>query len=79
MIELRRLTNAIAGAYQARDDLLLALATSNSLSRRDMARATGLNKSRVDQIIREMAGEQRQRWARAGAEREARHLPHPVR
>ena len=55
MRELRRLSNAVADAYFARDDKMLALALSESLSRADMARATGLNKSRVDQIIREMA------------------------
>lgn len=55
MYELRRLSNAIAQAYFARDDKMLALSLSNSLSRTDMARATGLNKSRVDQSIREQA------------------------
>jgi hypothetical protein len=55
MRELRELSNDIAHAYFARDDRMLALALSGSLSRKDMARATGLNKSRVDQIIREMA------------------------
>jgi hypothetical protein len=55
MRELRRLSNAVAEAYLARDDKMLAQALSHSLSRRDIARATGLNKSRVDQVIREMA------------------------
>ena len=49
--ELRSLQNAIPAAQFARDDRLVALALSGSVSRRDMARACGLNKSRVDQII----------------------------
>jgi DNA-directed RNA polymerase specialized sigma subunit len=55
MRELRRLSNQIAESYFARDDEMLALSLSDSLSRADIARATGLNKSRVDQIIREQA------------------------
>jgi hypothetical protein len=49
--ELRQLQNAIPTAQFARDDRLAALALSGSVSRRDMATACGLNKSRVDQII----------------------------
>jgi galactose-1-phosphate uridylyltransferase len=55
--ELRELSNGIASAYRRRDELIQALALSNSLSREDMARATGLAKSRVDQIIRELTEE----------------------
>jgi hypothetical protein len=46
--ELRGLQNAIAAAQLARDE---RLAASGTISRRDMARACGLNKSRIDQIL----------------------------
>ena len=49
--DLRALQNAISAAQLARDARLAALARSAIVSRRDMARACGLNKSRVDQII----------------------------
>lgn len=49
--ELRTLHNAIAAAQLARDERLIALARDGTVSRRDMARACGLNKSRVDQIV----------------------------
>jgi hypothetical protein len=49
--ELRALQNAIPAAQLARDQRLATLARSGIISRRDMARACGLNKSRVDQII----------------------------
>ena len=49
--ELRTLHNAISTAQLARDERLAALARRSVVSRRDMARAWGLNKSRVDQII----------------------------
>jgi hypothetical protein len=75
MEELRGLSNQIAERYQARDDLLLALAMSESLSRRDMATACGLNKSRVDQIIKEMAERHEQRQSAMGQARGRRHLP----
>lgn len=54
MGRLRELSNAIADGYRERDELLLALAASQTLSRRDMATACGLAKSRVDQIIAEL-------------------------
>jgi hypothetical protein len=75
MKELRALSSQISAAYRARDDLLHALALSEGLSRRDMATATGLNKSRVDQIIKEMAEEDQGRKNVAAAERVRRHLP----
>jgi hypothetical protein len=53
--ELRGLSNSIADAYLARDDRIFALALTGRFSRSDIALATGLNKSRVDQIIREMS------------------------
>jgi hypothetical protein len=49
--ELRALHNAISAAQLERDERLAALARRGIVSRRDMARACGLNKSRVDQII----------------------------
>jgi hypothetical protein len=49
--ELRALQNAIPAAQLARDQQLAAIARSGTLSRRDMARACGLAKSRIDQII----------------------------
>jgi hypothetical protein len=54
MLELRALHNEIPLGYRNRDARMTALAISNSLSREDMAIATGLAKSRVDQIIREV-------------------------
>jgi hypothetical protein len=47
---LRELQNAIPAAQLARDQRLAALARSGTISRRDMARACGLSKSRIDQI-----------------------------
>jgi hypothetical protein len=49
--ELRMLQNAIPTAQLARDKRLAALARNGAISRRDMARACGLNKSRIDQIV----------------------------
>lgn len=53
MRALRAMHNEIPLGYQRRDGQMTAWALSNSLSREDMAVATGLAKSRVDQIIRE--------------------------
>jgi len=53
MQALRAMHNEIPLGYQKRDGQMTAWALSNSLSREDMAIATGLAKSRVDQIIRE--------------------------
>ena len=52
-----------------------ALACSGSLSREDMARATGLAKSRVDQIIRELTLADRAVEARRALEEMRRHMP----
>jgi hypothetical protein len=49
--ELRNLHNAISAAHLARDARLTELAQNRTVSRRDMARACGLAKSRVDQIL----------------------------
>jgi hypothetical protein len=53
MRTLRTIHNEIPLGYQKRDGQMTAWATSNRLSREDMAIATGLAKSRVDQIVRE--------------------------
>jgi hypothetical protein len=75
MKELRELSAQIGNSYRARDERLYALANSGSLSRQDMATSIGLNKSRVDQIIKEMAEEDRRSNSAAAAERVRRHLP----
>ena len=49
--ELRALQNAIPAAQLARDERINALTKTGMVSRRDMARACGLNKSRIDQIL----------------------------
>ena len=51
MRELRQAQNLIADGHAVRDGLMHAWALTNTLSRRDMALATGLAKSRVDQEV----------------------------
>lgn len=75
MRRLRAAHNAIADGYVHRDELMLAWATSNALSRRDMAIATGLAESRVNQIVRELAERYQHHRSLAAAERVARHMP----
>lgn len=75
MRELRELSNGVATAYRLRDKRMQALALSGSLSREDMARATGLAKSRVDQIIRELTEDDQRRRSEEAMERVRRHLP----
>lgn len=75
MRELRALHNRIADGYRARDERMLALASSNALRRRDMGLATGLVESRVNQIIRELAEAYQHRRNVAAAEQVARHMP----
>src|SRR5436305_1225327 len=75
MRELRSLSNEIADAFAMRDQRMLALASSQSLSRRDMAIACGLNKSRVDQIIVELAKADQERRNAAAHARSGRHAP----
>lgn len=53
MRALRAIHNEIPLGYQKRDGQMTAWALTNSVSREDMAIATGLAKSRVDQIVRE--------------------------
>lgn len=75
MRELRQAQNQIADGHAVRDGLMHAWALSNTLSRHDMALATGLAKSRVDQLIREAAERDIARRNAAAAERLARHMP----
>lgn len=74
MRRLRFLSNAIADGFRDRDQQLLALAASQTLSRQDMATACGLAKSRVDQIIFELARADQNRRDAEGAERVRRHM-----
>lgn len=48
---LRELQNAIPRAQRERDELIVQLGRERLLSRRDIANACGLCKSRVDQIL----------------------------
>ena len=75
MRELRESQNQIVNAHAIRDSLMLAWALSNTLSRHDMALATGLAKSRVDQLIREAAERDITRRNAEAAERVRRHMP----
>lgn len=75
MRELRELHNSIGSSYRARDERMMALALSDSLSRQDMAVAVGLNKSRIDQILRELALADQHLKNVAAAERVGRHMP----
>lgn len=52
MRELRAAQNRGAQGYRERDNLMVAWALSNTLSRADMAMAIGRAPSRVNQIIR---------------------------
>ena len=74
MRELRVLQNGISEHHWLRDDRMAALALSNALSRVDMAVATGLVRSRVDQVIREQALWYDERRRREGEARVARHM-----
>lgn len=73
--ELRQLQNAIPLAQLARNDRLTSLAMSGTVSRKDMARACGLNKSRIDQIIAAHATRIQIERNVAGAARVRRHTP----
>jgi hypothetical protein len=75
--ELRALQNTIPAAQFARDDRLAALALSGSVSRRDMARACGLNKSRIDQIIAQHTERLPKDRNAAREETLRRHMPPP--
>jgi hypothetical protein len=73
MRKLRELHNQIPNGYINRDRQMQAWALSNSLSRHDMARAIGVHKTRVDQIVRELTLLDQERNAR---EIIARMRPH---
>jgi hypothetical protein len=75
MRELREAQNQIANGHAVRDGLMQAWALSNTLSRHDMAVATGLAKSRVDQLIREASERDIARRNREAAQRVRRHMP----
>lgn len=75
MREIRDLSNGIASAHRERDQRLAALALSNSLSRTDMARAAGLSKPRIDQILFEVAEENQRLKNVEAEERVRRHSP----
>src|SRR4051812_32196287 len=75
MLELRAAQNQIGDAHAVRDGLMHAWSLSNTLSRHDMAAATGLAKSRVDQLIREAAEKDIARRNAAAAHIVLRHMP----
>lgn len=74
MMELNGAASSISSTYQRRNDLIHALSLSGTLSRRDMARATGLNKSRIDQIIRSEFEAKREVEIEEAKSRVARHV-----
>ena len=74
MKQVRAAQNRIATSYKERDELMVAFAVSNSVSRHDMAAAAGLAKSRVDQIIRETYLRDATNQSRAAVARTKRHL-----
>jgi hypothetical protein len=75
MRHLRELENRGRQAEYDRNDLLCALALSNSLSRPDMGRAIGVSRSRIDQLIHSHYQLLQDRKAAAAAEQVARHMP----
>src|SRR4051812_37099166 len=75
LTRLRELENAGRQTQFERNDLIVANALSNSVSRPDMARAIGVSRSRVDQIISSHWTMLQQRRNAAAAEGVARHMP----
>ena len=75
MRELRKLQNDAATAFRMRDEAMAAWAVSNTLSREDMAVATGLVVSRVNQIVRSTYVRETESKAAAMREQALRHLP----
>jgi hypothetical protein len=73
MRELRRFSNEIPAAMHKRDELLHAYATSQSLSRRDMATACGLTEGRIQQILTELHEHDQELRNRRAKETFARH------
>jgi hypothetical protein len=79
MRELRALENTGLAARWLRDDRMVALALSNSLSRPDMARAIGVSRSRVDQLIATHYQRLQDERTAALLARAALHLPPGLR
>jgi hypothetical protein len=75
MRRLRDLENRGRQTEYDRNDLLCALALSNSLSRPDMARSIGVSRSRIDQLIRSHWQLLQSRKDAEATERVARHMP----
>ena len=75
MGELRAMHNEIPTGFIRRDRQMQAWASSNSLSRQDMAIAVGMHKSRVDQIIRDLTLADRAITAHRALEQMRRHMP----
>lgn len=73
--ELRALENAGRSAIWLRDDRMVALALSGSVSRPDMARAIGVSTSRVDQLIAAHHARLDEQRTAELRERAQRHLP----
>lgn len=73
MRELRAAQNRGARGYRERDNLMVAWALSNTLSRADMAIAIGRAPSRVNQIIRATAAREAEIRTQVLHERAARH------
>ena len=73
--ELRALENQGRQAEFDRNDFIVARALSNSLSRPDMARAIGVSRSRIDQIIRSHHQLLQDRRNAAAANLNARRAP----
>jgi hypothetical protein len=75
MGELRAAQNRGARGYRERDDLMVAWALSNTLSRADMAVAIGKVPSRINQIIRATASREAEIKSRELHARGAVHMP----
>jgi hypothetical protein len=73
MQELRAAQNRGARGYGERDNLMVAWALSNTLSRADMAVAIGRAPSRVNQIIRSTSAREAEKRTRDLHIRAARH------
>ena len=79
LCELRELANGGRAYEWRRNDRVVALALSHSLSRTDMARAIGVSRSRVDQLIAQHYQRLQDEGAAAMHERVNRHLPERLR
>ena len=75
MRDLRAMHNEIPNGFSRRDRQMQAWASSNSLSRQDMAIAVRMHKSRIDQIIRDLTLADRAIKAHMALEQMRRHMP----